>query len=94
MRLAVRLTPKAARDRIEGIDARPDGTYLAASVRAVPAKGAANEALLRLVAEWLGVPKRDVTLAAGGQSRYKQVDIAGEAAGIETLLRQALAQSS
>lgn len=93
MRLAVRLSPKAARDLIGGIEERPEGSYLKASVRAVPENGAANEALIRLVAEWAGVPRRDVTLASGGRARYKQIEIAGAAADIERRLRKALADN-
>ena len=92
MRIAVRLTPRAARDAIDGLEARPDGTYLAASVRAVPEKGAANDALILLIAKWLGSPRASVSLAAGGRARYKQVDIAGEPSGIEARLREALAR--
>lgn len=49
--LFVRLTPKAAMDRVEGIEISADGrSHLKARVRAVPENGAANQALERLVA--------------------------------------------
>ncbi|TIV00536.1 MAG: DUF167 domain-containing protein, partial [Mesorhizobium sp.] len=55
--LFVRLTPKAAVDRIEGIETAADGrSHLKARVRAVPENGAANTALERMVAKALGVP--------------------------------------
>lgn len=75
----VRLTPKSSRDAIEGIEATADGPAVKARVRAVPEDGAANEAVLRLVAKWLAVPVRSVSLAAGGKSRVKSVHIAGDA---------------
>ena len=82
--IAVRLTPKAAADRIEGTATLADGrTVLKARVRAVPESGKANAALERLVAKALGVPKSAVSVVAGGTSRLKSVQVAGN--------RQALA---
>ncbi|TIS86142.1 MAG: DUF167 domain-containing protein, partial [Mesorhizobium sp.] len=53
--LFVRLTPKAAVDRIEGIETAADGrSHLKARVRAVPENGAANTALERMMAKALG----------------------------------------
>jgi uncharacterized protein YggU (UPF0235/DUF167 family) len=46
LRIAVRLTPRAAVDRVDGRAALADGTeVLAARVRAAPEAGAANAAL-------------------------------------------------
>jgi len=76
--IAVRLTPKAALERIDGIAALADGqTVLKARVRAVPEKGKANAALEELVATALGVPKSAVRVVAGGTSRLKSVHVAG-----------------
>lgn len=45
---------------------------------AVPAvEGAANQALLRLLADELGVPKRAVRIVAGASSRTKLVVVDG-----------------
>jgi len=44
---------------------------------AAPVDGAANLALLRLVADELGVARRDVTLVAGAGGRTKLVAVAG-----------------
>jgi hypothetical protein len=76
--LAVRLTPKAGRDAIDGVDVLADGrAVLAARVRALPAEGEANEALMRLIAKAAGVRLRDVTLVAGTTGRLKRLAIAG-----------------
>ncbi|RRH94642.1 DUF167 domain-containing protein [Mesorhizobium tamadayense] len=88
--LYVRLTPKAAVDRIEGVETAADGrSHLKARVRAVPEKGAANAALERLVAKALGVPGSAVSVVAGGTSRLKTLRILGDAAvlvkGVEAL---------
>ncbi len=77
--LAVRLTPKGGRDSLDGIERLVDGRgVLKARVRAAPSEGEANDALCRLVAKALGVPARDVTLAAGATSRVKRLVIAGD----------------
>lgn len=82
VRLSVRLTPKSNADRIEGTIERGGECWLAARVRAVPDKGAANAALTRLIARWLGLPRSAVTLSSGGKSRYKALDIVGEPVGL------------
>ena len=78
--LFVRLTPRGGADRVDGrVPDADGGTRLAARVRAVPEKGAANEALERLVAGTLGVPKRSVSVVAGHTARLKTVSVAGDA---------------
>jgi uncharacterized protein (TIGR00251 family) len=77
--IAVRLTPRAARDKIDGIATLSDGRrVVAARVRAVPDKGAANRALVALLAKSLDVPKSAATLVAGHTARLKQVRIDGD----------------
>ena len=85
--LHVRLTPKSARDAVDGIEAAADGrSHLKARVRAVPEDGKANKALLRLLSEALGVPASAMTIVAGATARLKTVRIAGDAAAIEERL--------
>lgn len=77
--LTVRLTPKAARDSIDGVGALSDGrAVVLARVRAVPDKGEANRALVELLAKTLRVPKSAIAVIAGATTRLKQVRIAGE----------------
>lgn len=77
-RLPVRLTPGASADRIDGWDMDADGRpVLKVRVRARPVEGEANEALIRLMARTLGVPRSAVSLARGGQSRLKMIEVAG-----------------
>jgi uncharacterized protein len=75
--LRVRLTPKSSRDRMHGLNTTAQGPAVSAHVRAVPADGEANAALVRLIAEWLDVPKSSVSLTAGQKSRIKTVTVAG-----------------
>ena len=44
---------------------------------APPVDGAANDELVRFVAEAFGVPKRNVEIVSGATSRQKRVRIAG-----------------
>ena len=73
MRLAVRLTPAGGADRIEGV---ADG-MLRVRVAARPVDGAANEALLRLLAAAIDVPRGRVFLYSGARSRVKVVEVEG-----------------
>ncbi len=79
MLVSVRLTPKAAKDTLEGAEALADGrVVLKARVRAVPEKGAANKALEALLAKALGLAKSAVSVESGQTSRLKTVLVAGE----------------
>ena len=73
-RIAVRLTPRAGVDRLEPPG---PGGELRARVRAAPVEGAANEALLRLIAASLRIPRSAVRLVGGAQSRRKLVEVDG-----------------
>lgn len=75
--LAVRLTPKAGHERIDGLRATPDGEVLAIAVTAPPEDGKANAALAALLAKSLRVAKSAVRITQGGKSRNKTVTIDG-----------------
>ncbi len=77
--LGVRLTPKSSRDEILGVETFGGVSVLKARVRALPEEGRANDALVKLIAKWLGVPPSTVSVAQGGKSRLKQVRIEGDA---------------
>ncbi len=81
--LAVRLTPRAARDGIDGLKDGPNGTWVQARVRAVPEDGRANAALVELVADEIGVPKSTIEVIAGHIARLKSLHIKGDAAALE-----------
>ena len=72
--LTVRLTPRADRDAITGISTLADGQVVAsARVRAVPEDGAANKALIALLAKRL--PPAEI-----GNRTHRRGERAGEAA--------------
>jgi uncharacterized protein YggU (UPF0235/DUF167 family) len=73
VRFAVRLTPRSAVDRVDGV---VDGV-LRARVGAPAVEGAANNALIRLIADELGIAARDVRIVAGAGSRQKLLVVDG-----------------
>ena len=92
VRIAVRLSPRARADRIEGITRLADGApVLKVAVGAPPLDGRANEALLRLLADKWDLPRRDLAIAGGLKSRCKTVRIAGDGAALARRLSEALA---
>jgi uncharacterized protein len=70
---AVRVTPRANRDAIEG---EHQGA-LKVRLTAPPLEGRANEALRRLLAERLNVPVSAVRIVGGEKNRNKRVSVAG-----------------
>ena len=71
--LDVRVIPRAAKSQIGGM--RNDAVL--ARLRAAPVDGAANAELIGLIADTLGVPRRNVEIVAGHRSRTKRVRITG-----------------
>jgi len=79
LEIFVRLTPKSSADAVEGVAEGTDGrAHLKARVRAVPEDGKANRSLEKLIAKWLGVAPRDVSVVSGTTSRLKTVLVSGE----------------
>jgi uncharacterized protein (TIGR00251 family) len=76
--LAVRLTPRARKDELAGlVDAGEGRPALAVRVAAPPVEGAANKALVALLAKRLGIPKSAVKIQSGETSRLKIVRLSG-----------------
>ena len=71
-RIAVRVTPRASRDAIEGFD---DEGVLKVRVTAPPAGGAANASVAKLLARILELPGRDVVLVSGATARQKLFEV-------------------
>ena len=78
MRLTVRVTPRGGRDAVEGWIADADGRpVLKLRVAATAADGAANAAVVALVAKSLRIPKSAVRIAGGETARVKRLEIDG-----------------
>ena len=73
VRVSVHVQPRATRSEIIGLH----GAALKVRLQAPPVDGAANEALVTLLAERLGVPRRAVRVVAGASSRAKTVEVDG-----------------
>jgi uncharacterized protein YggU (UPF0235/DUF167 family) len=65
---------------------------LKARVQALPEGGRANDALERLIADWLDVPPSSVKVVHGGKSRMKQVLIEGDAGTLAKRIAARLAE--
>lgn len=77
-RLTVRVTPKGGRDAVDGWTRDEAGRpILKLRVSAAPSDGAANAAVIALVAKMLGVPRSAVRIAAGETARVKRLEIDG-----------------
>jgi uncharacterized protein (TIGR00251 family) len=74
--LDIRVIPRAKTSEIGG---ERDGRLLV-RLSAPPVDGAANEALIALMADVLGVSRRVVRVVAGERSRQKRLAIAGVSA--------------
>ena len=93
--VAVRLTPKGDRDALDGIETLSDArVVLKARVRAAPHEGAANAALVRLIAAAAGVAASRVAIVGGATARIKRVRIAGEPASLAAALEKAAAAAA
>jgi uncharacterized protein (TIGR00251 family) len=73
VRVSVHVQPRASRSEIIGLH----GAALKVRLQAPPVDGAANEALVALLAERLGVARRSVRVIAGLSSRAKTVEVDG-----------------
>jgi uncharacterized protein YggU (UPF0235/DUF167 family) len=76
-RFAVRLMPRGGMDRVDGVS--EDGV-LQARVSAPAVGGAANAALVHLLAEELDVSRSSVQLVAGATGRHKLIIVDGVSA--------------
>jgi uncharacterized protein len=87
VRVAVRLTPRARRNRVEGLaDEAGGGVALKVAVTAVPEGGKANAALIELLAKEWRVPKSSISVVRGVTDRHKTLLVAGASATLMRLL--------
>ncbi len=74
--LPIRVTTRSARPRIGGWRLGVDGReQLEVRVAEAPADGAANEAVVKLLARALGVSRCELSILSGQTSRHKCVAI-------------------
>lgn len=71
MRLSLKVVPKSSRDRIVGWV----GDRLKVQVTAAPERGKANDAVIDVLAEGLGVPRSALRIVSGETSPLKTVEV-------------------
>lgn len=72
MRITVRVIPRSRKNEVSW-----EGNVLKVRLTAPPVDGAANEALITLLASRLRVPKRALRIVQGATSRQKVLEIEG-----------------
>lgn len=86
--LMVRVTPRASRSAISGLTVLADGRLaLAVRIAAPPVDGAANAALIELLAGSLHLRRRAIRIMAGDGSRLKRVHLPASPADLLARLR-------
>ena len=81
VRLALRLTPRASRNGVDGIVRDAEGRpLLKLRLVAPPVEGAANAALIAYLAKTLSLRKADIVIRSGETSRVKILQLAGDSA--------------
>jgi len=73
VRLKLRVQPRASRTELAGLH----GDEIRMRIAAPPVDGAANEALVRFLAERLGVARFAIRVTSGAGSRSKTVIVSG-----------------
>ena len=78
--IVIWVTPRSAKPGIGGWRTGPDARdELLVRVAEPPADGAANEAVVKLIAKALGISRSEVTILSGATSRNKRIAIPLEA---------------
>lgn len=88
----IRVQPRARRNRIDGLAAAADGGFaVKLAVTAAPAGGAANAAVLALLAAEWGMARTLLSIAAGATGRRKTIHVKGSPAPLLRRMRDWLA---
>ncbi len=94
LRVAVRLTPKASRDRIQGVVLEADGqAVVKVQVTTIPEDGKANQALIKLLSKQWRVAKTQMEIIQGATDRRKLILISGDGAELADRLDQWMANN-
>ena len=89
VRVAVRLTPRASRNAVQGLAVEADGgMVLKVAVTAVPEQGKANAALIKLLAKSWRLPKSAIDVTGGATDRRKTLTVRGETAALTLKLEK------
>jgi uncharacterized protein (TIGR00251 family) len=79
VRLSVKVTPRASRAGVQGVEVYGGRAWLAVKVAAPAEGGKANAATIKLLAKRCGVAASALSLVSGAAGRRKVLDVRGEA---------------
>lgn len=71
MKIFVTAKPRAKKELVEKID----DTHFMVSVKDPPIKGMANQAIMKVLAEYFQIPRANIKIAAGHTSHQKIIEI-------------------
>lgn len=95
IRLAVRLTPRASREGVDGVVQGPDGRrMLQLRLTAPPVDGAANAALVGFVAKALRLRKSEIAIVSGEKARLKLLELSGDSTELSARVAAWIAEST
>lgn len=77
MRISVKVRPRASKEQVVE---SPDGS-LKVYLKAAPADGKANKALISILSGYYGVKKADIVIISGKLSRNKIIEVTGGEGG-------------
>ncbi len=86
--MRIKVSPKAAQNRVGGVVAGSTGTALKVGVTAAPEGGKANDAVIKLLARKWRLPRSRLRIAAGARSRAKVLFVEGEPDALLARLNQ------
>jgi uncharacterized protein (TIGR00251 family) len=87
-RIALRVTPRAASSRVQGIEVDGAGhAHLTVRISAPPEAGKANAALIKLLARRWRMPQRDLEVVSGAGARRKVLQVRGSPDAVIARLR-------
>ena len=87
LKIRVKVKPNAKRSEVAGVNKETD--LLEVQLQAPPIENLANLELVRVLAEFLNIPKSRITLKSGKKSRMKTLELCGVS---ESELRDRLAR--
>ena len=86
--MRIKVTPKAARNRVGGVAADRDGAALKVGVTAAPEGGKANAQVIQLLAREWRVPRSAIGVASGAAGRRKTLFVEGDPGVLLTRLNR------
>lgn len=76
MRIQIHVTPRSRKEGVD-IERGAEGSRIRVRVGAPPTDGRANDAVIALMAQRLGLPRRALRVAGGAASRHKWIEVDG-----------------